>query len=114
MVTMNVLGKGRNKQITEPVVTIEIFGKPYTFKADADASMAKEVADFLVKEVSKVEVELASTSTTINKKAILILAALNIANENFELKRNYSHFLRNIAERSRSLIRTLDTARRQG
>ena len=110
---MNPLGKGSNGETAEPVVTIEIFGQPYTFKADADALMAKEVADFLVKEVNRVEVEMSSTSASITKKAILILAALNIANENFELKRNQSHILRHIAQRSRNLIRTLDSACRQ-
>jgi hypothetical protein len=37
-----------------------------------------------------------------------MLAALNIANEHMELKRNYGELTREIAERSGSLIRTLD------
>jgi cell division protein ZapA (FtsZ GTPase activity inhibitor) len=110
---MTLLGKGSDEKTAEPVVTIEIFGQPYTFRADADALMAKEVAQFLEKEVNRVEVEMAGTSASITKKAILILAALNIANENFELKRNRLHFLQDIAQRSRNLIRTLDSACRQ-
>lgn len=110
---MNLLGKGSDEKTTEPVVTIEIFGQPYTFKADADALTAKEVAEFLVKEVNRVEFEMSGTSASMTKKTILILAALNIANENFELKRNQSYFMREIAQRSRNLIRTLDSASRQ-
>ena len=44
----------------------------------------------------------------ITKLAILILAALNIANENFDLKMNLSELLEEISERSAGLIRKLD------
>lgn len=66
------------------------------------------VADFLVKEVDKVEIQLSCKSKNISKDAILILAALNIANEYFELKNNHINLLKNISERSTSLIRALD------
>ncbi len=66
------------------------------------------VADFLVKEVDKVEIQLSCKSKNISKDAILILAALNIANEYFELKNNHTNLLKNISERSASLIRALD------
>jgi cell division protein ZapA (FtsZ GTPase activity inhibitor) len=39
----------------EQLVTIELFGKPYTFKAKSEVKKAKEVADLLAKEVSRVE-----------------------------------------------------------
>jgi hypothetical protein len=39
-----------------------------------------------------------------------MLAALNIANENIELKSNHSDLLKNISQRSSSLIRVLDAA----
>jgi cell division protein ZapA (FtsZ GTPase activity inhibitor) len=38
----------------------------------------------------------------------LILAALNIANENIELKKNHSDLLKDISKRSKNLIRALD------
>ena len=38
----------------------------------------------------------------------MILTALNIANENIELKREQSKFLRDISKRSANLIRNLD------
>ena len=69
----------------EQLVTIELFGQPYTFKAQSDVSNAKEVADHLVKEVTKIETQYSSKSS-VNKLATLILAALNIANENIKLK----------------------------
>ncbi len=92
----------------EQLVTIELFEQQYTFKADEEVSRAKEVADFLVEEVSRIESQQSSSSSSVNKLTILIIAALNIANENIKLKRNYSNFLHSISNRSISLIRVLD------
>ena len=91
-------------------LTIELFGHPFTFETEADVSMAQEIADFLVKEVAKVEVQLSNKSSNITKHAILILTALNIANEYFELKKSYANLLENISKRSASLIRELDAS----
>ena len=93
----------------ENTVTIELFGQPYTFKANSEVTKAKEVADFLVKEVARVEDQQPDQSPNISKLTILMLAALNIANEHMELKRNHSKMLREIADRTTKLIRTLDT-----
>jgi cell division protein ZapA (FtsZ GTPase activity inhibitor) len=92
----------------EKTVTIELFGQPYTFKANSEVTKAKEVADFLVQEVTRVEDQQPDQSPNISKLTILMLAALNIANEHMELKRNHSKMLREIAERTTKLIRTLD------
>lgn len=92
----------------EQFVTIDILGQSYTFKTESEIARAKEVADFLVKEVAIVEAKQLSKSLNINKFAILILAALNIADENIELKNNRSDLLWNISERLPKLIRALD------
>ena len=39
-----------------------------------------------------------------------MLAALNIANEHMELKRNYTELLRDVTNRSTKLIHTLDNS----
>ena len=92
----------------EQMVTIELFGQPYTFKAESDIETAKAVADILVKEVDKVQEQQSGQLSNISNLTILILAALNIANENMELKRDYSQILNDISERSTGLIRRLD------
>ena len=93
----------------EQLVTIELFGQPYTFKAQSDVGNAKEVADHLVKEVTKIETQHSSKSS-VNKLATLILAALNIANENIKLKKNHSDLLMDISKKSTNLIHSLDAA----
>jgi cell division protein ZapA (FtsZ GTPase activity inhibitor) len=94
----------------EKTVTIELFGQPHTFKADSEVTKEKEVADLLVNEVARVESQHAGQSSNISKLAILMLAALNIANEHMELKRNYSKLLRDVTDRTTGLIRTLDNS----
>jgi len=93
----------------EQLVTIELFGQPYTFKTESDKTNAKEVADYLVKEVTKVETQHSSQSS-VTKIATLILAALSIANENIELKKKHSDLLIDISKQSANLICALDVA----
>ena len=90
-------------------ITIEIFGHPFTFKADRNISKAKEVAAYLEEEVGKVERRLSAESVSINKRAILILAALNIANEYFELKENQTVLLEMMAQKTNGLLDSLNT-----
>ena len=94
----------------DQLVTIELFGRPFTFKADKDVATAKEVADFLVQEVSRIEKQLSNKSSTINKQAVLILAALNIANEYFECKQHHKDLLEIISDRTSGLLNELNTA----
>ena len=92
----------------EQLVTIKLFGRPYTFKSESEIAKAKEVTDFLVTEVAKVESQHTNKTSDITKLAILISTALNITNEHIELKKNYLALLRDISERSANLMRVLD------
>ena len=94
----------------EQIVTIELFGQPHTFKADSDVTRAKEVADLLAREVARVESQQIDPSSNISRQKILILAALNIANENMELKMNHSKLLHDVTDRTSNLIHTLDNS----
>ena len=92
----------------EELVTKELFGKPYTFKANSEVKKAKEVADVLAKEVSRVKSQKPSESSTASDLTTLMLAALNIAHQNMELENNHSKFMQDITERSAELIRKID------
>ena len=92
----------------EELVTIELFGKPYTFKAESEVEKAKEVADLLTKEVSRVESQQTGEPSTDSQLTTLMLAALNIAYQNMELENNYSNILQDISERSAKLIRKIN------
>lgn len=92
----------------EQLVTIELFGQPYTFKTESEMSRAKEVADYLVNEVARVESQQLNGSKGVNRKTIMILAALNIARDYLELKRDRMNIMSEISDRSLELIRKLD------
>jgi len=89
------------------MITIELFGQPYTFKAEPDVEQAREVADLLVREVGKVQSQQAGG---VNHVAVLMLAALNIANENLELKKGCSSLRTDLSQRFSHLIRLLDSS----
>ena len=92
----------------EQIVTIELFGQPHTFKADSDVTQAKEVADLLAEAVARVESQQSDPLSNMSRQKILILAALNIANEHMELKRNHSKLLHDVAQRTTNLIGRLN------
>lgn len=108
---MNGFQENKTQKSMEQMVTIELFGQPFTFKTGAADTQAKEVADFLVEQVNKVEGQLSETSSNMTKQAILIVTALNIASENFELKRNHSDLLSQLSERTTKIIHLLDAKR---
>ena len=94
----------------EETVTIELFGQTHTFKANSQVTKAKEVADLLVQEVTRIEDQQSNQSSNMSKLTILMLAALNIANEHLELKRNHSKLLHDVESRTANLIQTLDNS----
>jgi len=92
----------------DQVLTIEVLGQSFTFSTDADAAAAGAVADYVVKSVDQASVQCAQKTLTPDKWAVLILAALNIANDYFELKQKHQQLLDDINKRSTNLLRTLE------
>ncbi len=92
----------------EKIISIELFGQTFNFQADSDPGKAQEVADLLVKEVTKVEDEHKAHSKQISRLAIMLSAALNIAHERIDLKRNENKALEEINRRSTHLLHKLD------
>jgi cell division protein ZapA (FtsZ GTPase activity inhibitor) len=98
----------------EQLVTITIFGQTFNFRSEGEGDRAQEVADFLAREVVRIENQQAVAMTDRNKLAILISAALNIANENMELRSSYSDFQHQITHRTAGLLDLLDSVLRPG
>jgi cell division protein ZapA (FtsZ GTPase activity inhibitor) len=92
----------------EHLVTIELFGQPHTFKADTEVAKANEVADLLKREVEKVQSRQTGPSAHIPKLTIMILAALNIANNIVQLNKDKGDFVDQTAKRCETLSRMLD------
>jgi cell division protein ZapA len=92
----------------EQLLTIELFGQPYTFKTDSDLTKAKEVADILIREVECVAAKQKQSGTAITKNAMLVLAALNIAAKNIELKEKQTNFIENVSQRADTIMRLME------
>ena len=89
-------------------VTIELFGQPYTFKADTEAAKAREVADYLIGEVNKIRDQQTAQTPHITKLTILIIAALNMAHQILQLKKDTAEMGGHISNRCEELNRMLD------
>lgn len=92
----------------DDIVTIELFGDTYTFKAEDGVANAKSVADHLIKEVDKVEKQFSGKSSHVTRYTLLLVAALNISNEYIELKRRHDDLIENLADKQESLSRKID------
>lgn len=90
------------------LITIMLFGKPHTFRVEDQIDKARKVSKLLEKEVARVSKQVAGKSTKITEQSILILAALNIANENYELKELHAMLKTTISEKSTDLVKLID------
>lgn len=92
----------------DELITIELFGQKYTFKAESGVRNAEEIVDLLSSEVAIVERQIDKNSMGMNKITILTLASLNITSEFIELRRKYTELLQHLSARSASLARRID------
>lgn len=93
----------------DQLLTIDVLGQPFSFKTDSDVSEARAIADYVAESVSQVRSQCGSQVPTPDKRAILILAALNITSEYFDLKKKHQELIDDINQRSEHLINTLET-----
>ena len=70
----------------EKLITIDIFGQRYTFKADEGLIDPQSVADFLMEEVRKIETGQAQHIAETNRFVMLLQAALNISNRHLKMR----------------------------
>lgn len=64
-------------------VKVNIFGQSYSIKGDASPDYILELADYLNKRMDEVSANISNGTTT----QVAILAALNIADEYFQVKK---------------------------
>lgn len=91
------------------LITIKLFGQTYTFKTESDITRGRAVADLLVEEVARVQEREPNQNCELTKITVMILAALNLANENYDLKVNRSELLNKLIEKSTRLMQLIDT-----
>jgi cell division protein ZapA (FtsZ GTPase activity inhibitor) len=85
-------------------ISIRLFNQTYKFKADTEAAEADRIAGYVVAEIEKAQ----ASGKVPSRLDSVILAALNIANDYFELKRGHDAMVRNVTERCGLLIDYID------
>jgi len=86
------------------IISIELFGQAYRFRTDASLLHAENIVDYVAQEVEKA----GAGGDIPGKLDTVILAALNIANEYFEMKRCWDELVLDIDKRCSVLIDTID------
>ncbi len=87
----------------EQILTIEILGEVFRFKAEEGDLNAEEIAQHLKEEVHRVEAQFPSQALKTHKLAILMLAALNISKQYIELSNHHLRFLESVSSRAARL-----------
>lgn len=94
----------------DQLLKISLFGQTYTFKTDTTDAQAEAVAVALTEEVERLSGGQAGAVTEMSKLTLMILAALNFANENYELRAAQGVGQKNLSQRAARLVQILDGA----
>jgi cell division protein ZapA len=86
-------------------IQVEIYGQSYFIKAGADPEYIKNVARYVDLKMR----EIASGSPTVDSLKIAVLAALNITDEFFQLKKHNQDVDREIERRTEKINEILDS-----
>ena len=90
----------------ERIISIRLFGRAYTFRANVEVTDAEKVAKCVVEQVERAKVSADGPS----KLDTVILAALNIANDYLEMKHTHEEILKDIDRRCKVLIEHIDAS----
>lgn len=96
----------------EKIITIELLGEHFKFKADKGREVdAEEVGALLVNEVNAVASRFPAHAQKTNKLAIVVMAALNIAKRYMELSVHHGEFVESVSRRADRMDRMLASRR---
>jgi cell division protein ZapA len=87
------------------LVKVSILGQDYTVKAPADATYIKEVAEYVNEKMKEVQDSIGPDQSSTR---IAILAAMNISDELFSIRKNNDSESGDIGGRISSLIELID------
>lgn len=93
----------------DEIVTIDLFGEEFRFKPDDQVKNPEQIAQYLKKYITDAETMFPNkTITGKNKLAILLLAAMNLSKDFYELKVQYTELEAQIDTGISSLLRKID------
>jgi len=92
------------------VIRLEILGREYSIRSDEGEERVKRIGEYVSQKIQEIN-DNAKTVSTLNAA---ILAALNIANEYFELLEKERVLTRAVEDKSSRLIELIHSATKTG
>ncbi len=98
----------------EQLISIDVFGQTYTFKADAGKTDPRMVAEYLTEAVRKIDTGQGIPPAGSGQFILLLQAALNISSEHMQLRQQLTEMSHRIAEQTERLYRLMANNRQSG
>lgn len=94
----------------EQTITLQIFGRKFTFQTESGVPDAKKVAALFEDAVKKAQSQVDGKPVKVDKETILVLTGLNIASEHFKLEERYQRFFSRMTKKSAVVLNELEKA----
>lgn len=94
----------------EQTVTLQIFGRQFTFQTESGMPDAKKVAALFEDAVQKVQMQFDGKPVKVDRETMLVLTGLNIASEHFKHEERYHQFFNRVTEKSAVVLSELEKA----
>ncbi len=93
----------------DEIVKIELFGEEFKFKPEKDQAYDPvKIAAHVKEYINQAESLFQNKTSSKNRMAILLLAAMNLSRDYHELRLKYSDFEKDIENRVSSLLEKID------
>ena len=92
----------------DEIVKIDLFGEEFRFKPDSQVKDPDKVAQYLKDYIKEAEGLFQNKTSGRNRIAILLLAAMNLSKDFYELKQQHSELERDVERRISSLMYKVD------
>lgn len=90
------------------IIKIDLFGEEFRFKPDDQVENPEKVAKYLKNHIKQAENMFQTKASGKNKIAILLLAAMNVSKDFYELEVQYADLEKEIDNRLSFLIEKID------
>lgn len=87
-------------------VKVSVANQQFTLKTDATARYVKNLASYVDDKLAEAK----KSGRTATTQSLALLAAMNIADELFELREQHDALKREVRERSQRIMKVLDAA----
>ncbi len=92
----------------DELIVIEIFGEEYRFRPDGQVENPEQVAQHLKRYIKESEAIFKNKPSDKNKIVVLLLAAMNLSRDFYELKKNCSEFEEVTEKRVSSILEKIN------